>query len=89
MTEEKHIRKMQSCSYLGEVQRPQVFQHAKGQGVLAARMQLPATLLAYNGTGEKLVAAGEDQSILLINIKTTDGNLKACLHHSPLLLGRL
>jgi len=54
----------------------QVFQHSKSQGVLAARMQLPATLLSYNGTGEKLAAAGEDQSILLINIKTTDGNLK-------------
>ena len=65
--------------------RLQVFQHAKGQGVLAARMQLPATLLAYNGTGEKLVAAGEDQSILLINIKTVDGNLKACLPPSLLL----
>jgi hypothetical protein len=42
-------------------------------------MQLPATLLSYNGTGEKLAAAGEDQSILLINIKTIDGNLKVVL----------
>ena len=47
----------------------QIYKHPKGQSVLGARLQLPALLLSYNGTGEKLAAAGDDECIHIINIK--------------------
>lgn len=52
----------------------QVYRYPENQCILGARLQLPGTLLSFNGTGEKLVAGGNDEMLHIIMIRTdTDG----------------
>lgn len=47
----------------------QVYDGPDCQAVLGARLQMPPIALAYNVTGDKLVAAGDDENIHVINIR--------------------